>query len=126
MRSNRNGNPLTSIPADVSKRRSGRFRCEDLRVVIGQERGFVLDLSASGMRVSLSRDPGLRQGAQVRTVLQSAVGENALEASVVWCAKRGFRRFEAGVTFLGITPQIRAELAALARMATDTNTVYKR
>ena len=112
--------------SDPSKRRSGRFRCEDLDVVIGQERGSVLDLSASGMRVSMNKDPGLKQGAQVRTVLHSALGERVLDASVVWCAKRGFRRFEAGVTFVGVTPEIRAMLAGLARMATDTNTVYKK
>jgi hypothetical protein len=125
MRSNRNSSPLAIAPEKTSQRRHGRLRCENLQVVIGSETAKVLDLSASGMRVRMIRDPGIRQGAHVCARVSSAVGQVDIQACVVWCGKKGFRCFEAGLTFVSVTPQVRKVIAEIARIAGDCNTVYR-
>lgn len=125
MRPQRNSSPLPIAPTSANNRKHGRLRCEHLPVRFADQPACVLDLSASGMRVTLDRSLDLQPGARVNAVFTSGIGELAVGARVIWSSKRAFRRFEVGAAFLDLSPGDRTILAAIARTASDTKTFYK-
>jgi hypothetical protein len=124
IRSIRNPNPILTASTENNKRRHGRLRCEHLSAVVAGEEACILDLSASGMRVQAHKNPGLKTGQCIRALIGSVLGETSVDVRVIWCIKRGFRRFEIGLTFMELSPQVRGAIASIARMAADTNTFY--
>lgn len=102
--------PIESHPNNA--RRDGRLRPHFVTCSLGD----VADYSASGMRVQFSAKKLTIGEGQVQDVTIHGVdGDFVVKAKVVWIRKRGWRKFELGLQFIGIDAKSRANLAALAR-----------
>lgn len=84
----------------------------------------VLDLSASGMRVCARKNPGAKLGGTLGTLLVTSIDQMELPAKVVWMKRRGFRRFEIGMTFNDPSKELRLQLGKLMRSATNNYVIY--
>lgn len=119
--------PLVLAPAGPNSRRHGRVRCTRLGCYfLDRENapGTVLDLSVSGMRVWAERNPKMEQGDLVRLLVVSTHGQTELVARVVWAKRKGFRRFELGLTFGEPDEELRRRLNTLLRAGANTYIVY--
>lgn len=123
--------PLVLGPASnpANNRRFGRVRCERLICSIDgdiKHHGVVLDLSAGGARLQFKGRPPCKEGDAGTIVIESeTVPPFSVSMKVVWRKKRGFRRYEIGVTFGEPPAPVRAALASIMRSASVTNTVYR-
>jgi hypothetical protein len=119
--------PLVLGPEAPNHRRHGRVRCDGLRCLFT---GFdsieaaVLDISASGARVCAKRDVGCKAGEVLPVVLVTADARFEVLAKVVWQKRRGFRRFEMGMTFGEPSAELRQRMLGLMRAAHDPHVIY--
>jgi hypothetical protein len=72
--------------------------------------GRILDISRGGARV-LSKERVEGEGL-IR--IKVTGGVLVVQSRVVWCRKRGFRKWELGLEFYGITDEVSTILAQLA------------
>lgn len=100
----------------VNGRRHGRVRCELMK----SSHGDVLDVSASGMRVTFKGAPEFIPGQEFDVDLETIEGCLKVGVRVVWIRKISITRFEAGMEFLGLTADQKQMLAYVAR-ASSTN-----
>lgn len=109
-----------------NRRKYGRVRCERLTCVFekGGQEADILDISASGMRIQCKREPRVEVGETSQILVGAPNGTISLGAQVVWMKKRGFRRYELGLTFGEPTPLVKAALLLLVRTSTTTNTYF--
>ncbi|MFO0834759.1 MAG: PilZ domain-containing protein [Phycisphaerales bacterium] len=109
--------------AGASKRRHGRVVCDGVAFRAGKLRGFVVDLSASGARVSVS---GERVEAGTVLDCQLSTGEDELKvrAKVVWCRDDSGRR-SLGLEFVDLNEDLKRELMNVLRTAMAQHTVGK-
>jgi hypothetical protein len=99
--------PESSPPDRTDSRAHGRFLQQSLVCSLGR----VLDMSATGMRVLCSQEA---EG-QVSFTLRSALGQFvSLRAQVVWCRRLAWRKYEAGLRFLDMSPQDSLQLSRIA------------
>lgn len=107
------------LPLDLSpvshddRRRHGRIRSKDVRTRLGE----VLDLSASGMRVSARGARPPHYGTIMHLELKHPEGAVQVKSRVVWIKRIGFYRFEVGLEFEDVTPTTAAGLVIIARLA---------
>jgi hypothetical protein len=98
---------------DANGRQHGRVRCASIHTSLGE----VLDLSASGARIRRRRKLRNDAGSMVNLEIQGLDGSIRVLARVVWVRKLGLFRYEVGVIFEDINPQVRRALTAIARRA---------
>jgi len=79
--------------------------------------GTVLDISISGLRVACMGKAPDRPGRLVTFSLSGVAGELDATARVVRVDPRGWKKYEMGLEFLGLTQQQRRLLEALVRLA---------
>ncbi|MHC4415899.1 MAG: histidine kinase dimerization/phospho-acceptor domain-containing protein [Planctomycetota bacterium] len=92
-------------PAD-DRRAHGRLPQELLQCNLGP----VLDLSMSGMRVRCTRAPK----GEVDVELMDLEQPVTLRAEVMWSRRIGFRKFEVGLSFMGIPPNAAKQLTRIS------------
>lgn len=119
--------PLNLGPSAPNKRKHGRVRCEGLRclfVAFDSVEGVVLDISASGARVCMRRAVDAKPGDLVPMVLFATDARCEVIARLVWEKRRGFRRYEMGMTFGESTPELRQKILGIMRAAADGHVIY--
>jgi len=94
----------------AQRRRHGRVRCQDLHCTFGP----VLDVSASGMRVTTALKPP-KIGEMVATTLHSLDGPVELGCTVAWVRRAGLLRHELGLEFVDLPAFVRLALTRVAR-----------
>ncbi|MHC4416479.1 MAG: PilZ domain-containing protein [Planctomycetota bacterium] len=90
------------------RRRSGRVNAERK---VACDKGAVVNLSVGGMRLRSHR----RWSGKLDVDLWAASARVTVRAQVIWSRRVGFRRFEVGLKFIEVTPDI---LRALTTFAT--------
>lgn len=102
--------PKAQAPANAAqKRRSGRFRVEDVRC----DRGEPVDMSLEGMRLRTRRSWPVGESREV--CLRTSSLRLTLHARSAWAQREGLLRHMVGLIFEGTTPAQRETLAHLAR-----------
>ncbi|MCC6969759.1 MAG: PilZ domain-containing protein [Phycisphaerales bacterium] len=116
-------NPGEYESAGASKRRHGRVVCDGVAFRAGKRHGFVVDLSASGARVSVA---GERVASDSVLDCTFTTGEDDVKvrARVVWCREEGGRR-QLGLEFVDLTEDLKRELMSLLRTAMSQHTMGK-
>lgn len=89
------------------RRHNGRIKAER---AVACNLGEVLNLSSGGMRVHAAR----RLRGRHKVELWSATASVQVWADVKWAKRDGLRRFDVGLEFLDVTPEIAAQLARFA------------
>ena len=107
----------TGDACDMNARRHGRINLQE----IACDRGSVLDLSCSGMRL-LVRGKVPPTGQIFLTRLTSVDEPIEVGCRVRWWRKAGFFTKEIGVEFVNLTPSISQSLTKLARQAAHNET----
>ncbi|UCD75440.1 MAG: J domain-containing protein [Phycisphaerales bacterium] len=82
---------------------------------VSWEYGSVLDLNSLGMRLSCRRKPPLKAGQHGRFKLSIPNGTLIVVGRAAWVRRIGLRRFEMGVEFVEVSPNLAKGLDALAR-----------
>ncbi len=116
-------NPGEYESAGASKRRHGRVVCDGVAFRAGKRRGFVVDLSASGARVSVAGERAAT-GSVLDCTFSTGEDEVKARARVVWCRNEGGRRL-LGVEFVELTESLKRELMSLLRTAMSQHTIGK-
>lgn len=107
-----------TAPAAAQRRRHGRVKTDEVPSTLGR----VIDLSASGMRVSAGRKgPGV--GAILDVGIQGVDGPFLIRAKVIRVIRRGLMGSEIGLEFDSPAENVRAELSQLARQAVAAPTM---
>ncbi len=91
-----NRNPLPPESRAVDLRRHGRLRAE---LVKCDRLGDVVDLSLSGMRVTMKGRCGIEPGQILATTLRFGELQQPVRAQVKWLKKTGFRSHQMGLEF---------------------------
>ncbi len=98
---------LLRVPTpDANRRVQGRLPQELLQSNLGP----VLDLSMGGMRVRCSRPPK----GEIDVDLMGLQEPVRLRAAVMWSRRRGLRKFEVGLKFVDISPDVARQLTDLS------------
>jgi len=98
---------LLRIPTpDANRRVQGRLPQELLQSNLGP----VLDLSMGGMRVRCSRAPK----GEVDVDLMGLQAPVRLRAEVMWTRRQGLRKYEVGLKFVDISPDVAKQLTELS------------
>lgn len=116
-------NPGEYEAAGASKRRHGRVVCDGVSFQAGKRHGFVVDLSASGARVSVTGD-GAEAGEMLECVLSTGEDEIKAKVRVVWCRDDSGRKCM-GLEFVELTEELKRELMNLLRTAMAQHTIGK-
>ncbi|MCC6230664.1 MAG: PilZ domain-containing protein [Phycisphaerales bacterium] len=116
-------NPGEYEAAGASRRRHGRVLCDGVSFQAGKRSGFVVDLSASGARVSVRGD-GAEAGEVLEGVLSTGEDEMKVKARVVWCRDDGGRKC-LGLEFVELTDELKRDLMNLLRTAMAQHTIGK-
>lgn len=103
-------NPGQSADKGDNRRRHGRIRCDGVSCSIGE----VLDLSPTGLRVSGSGF-GINVGGLVQFTLNGPDGPVDVRGRVAWLRRKLFW-FEAGLTFVDLSPATRRSISEIARV----------
>ena len=119
----RRTNPGEYESAGASKRRHGRVVCDGVAFQAGKLRGFVVDLSASGARVSVSGER-IESGTVLDCELSTGEDELKVRARVVWCRDDAGRR-RLGLEFVDLNEELMRELMSVLRTAMSQHTVGK-
>ena len=90
----------------ADRRRFGRFKGTRL----GCNHGKVMDLSGGGMRLRCST----RLSSTLEVQLWTPKRRMTLQAKVAWVRRIGFRKYEIGLQFLDLTPEMRQNLSTFA------------
>ncbi|MBS0196002.1 MAG: PilZ domain-containing protein [Planctomycetes bacterium] len=107
-----------SEATSAQRRRHGRVLCEDLSSSLGE----VVNLSASGMRVRGAEKPP-KVGSRLTIRIDAPDGALFAGTVVQWTRRIGLFRFEVGLRFEPITPQLQVSLNRLARFACRNETI---
>jgi hypothetical protein len=102
---------LASIADD--RRTCGRLLTEQLETEVGR----VVNLSASGMRVSTRSSLKARVGETIDIRLGEPEHATTVKGKIVWARRAGFRRHLAGICFLELGTDERSRLTRLAQNA---------
>ncbi len=102
--------PQPTDPGHDQRRQYGRVGLDSVKSSLGR----VLDLSAGGMRVGCHR--AATTDTAVSFTLHADDDSIALQGTIAWVRKLGFMRFEMGVQFTDLTPEISQ---VITRMAID-------
>ena len=94
------------VKPDSARRKQGRLEQESLISNLGP----VMDLSAGGMRIIARKLPKTEEEIELRGLGDSI----SLKAHTVWSRKIGLMKFEVGMVFLNVTPEIAKKLTNLA------------
>lgn len=94
-----------------NQRRHGRLRAHSVHCSFGT----VVDISASGLRVTTTK--GLRPGQERIVEIHTLDGPFAARVRVAWTRKAGMLSKQAGLEFIELCPRARGILNALARSA---------
>lgn len=92
-----------------NRRRSGRLPLEALRCDLGR----IEDISSTGMRVRSWRKPPVPELALV-LYGYDATESIRVNCRVMWTKREGMFRYEIGVQFLDLTPELSRRLTLLA------------
>ncbi len=109
----------TQLKASNEARQYGRIRCQNVRSSIGE----VLDVSGSGLRVRSRVRPPVREGQRFDLSLHVLGRDITVGARSIWVRKRGWRRWEMGVSFQSVGKDARRSLRDLARAATINESI---
>lgn len=77
--------------------------------------GDVLDISASGMRVTCKRKIAAEKGAHLAAIVEGLDGTFDVSGKIVWKKKIGWFKWEMGIEFDELQPAAKKGLALLAR-----------
>lgn len=94
-------------------RRAGRLRCTMMGANLGTVHGELLDLSATGARVLLRRNPDLKAGASFKMEIDPGTGIGgsiAVTCQAVWVRLNAEKKFELGVEFQDLPEPARKRL----------------
>lgn len=116
-------NPGEYESAGASKRRHGRVVCDGVAFQAGKLRGFVIDLSASGARASVSGEPA-EPGSILECKFSAGEDDVKAKARVVWCRDDAGRKCM-GLEFVDLTEDLRRDLMNLLRTAMAQHTIGK-
>lgn len=105
----------------IDSRRAGRLRCS----MLGSNQGELLDISATGGRILLRRNPDLKAGDTVPVELDTLSGSLTVQCSVVWIRLNSERKFEMGIEFLSLTPEARKRLLDTVLHPTRSETLRR-
>ena len=92
--------------AITERRKSGRLNQKTVACNIGS----VINLSAGGLRLLSHR----RLKGILKVELWDTDHGLRLRGKVIWCRRIGFRKYDVGVEFLNITPDIAGDLTEIA------------
>lgn len=79
-------------------RKAGRLRCS----MLGSNHGEVLDVSATGARILLRKNPDIQAGDVFEIDLETNGGAIHTRARTVWIRLNAEKKFEMGVEFVGL------------------------
>lgn len=96
--------------SEGNNRVTGRLRPGNLTCDIGK----VMDISSGGMRIRCRGKPKMAPGQLFPTHVHAPGGHIRLICHVVWRNKIRFRRWELGLRFVDMTPELRSALSVLA------------
>ena len=99
----------------TEKRVSGRLRTTKIKSTLGA----VLDMSATGVRVSTARKPKVEVGHELRLDLATDEQSMTLPARVVWVRVQHDCSFQIGMEFQQIDSLRKRQIAALLKTAID-------
>lgn len=94
-------------------RRAGRLRCSMMSANLGTTHGELVDVSATGARVLLRRNPDLKAGDSFMMDIDIATGPGGgigVSCQVVWVRLNADKKFEMGIEFENIPEQSRKRL----------------
>ncbi len=94
----------------VVPRRQPRYQTHGLTCALGD----VIDLSATGMRVSCRRKPAVRRGDVLDFSIRAGSQRISLLGRVAWTRRASWRAHRIGVEFLSIRPGVAEALVELA------------
>ena len=97
------------VPSDP-RRNAPRHFVDGLSCELGE----VCDLSATGMRIKGSGKPILKKGQNGKVSLSFNGGVLNLDSQVVWFKRRGFRKWEIGLSFLHVSPGMAKAISTIA------------
>lgn len=90
----------------LEKRRHGRLECEEIPCSVG----YIVDMSASGMRLRVSKDSPLTEGEETSVTIEHDSGLLSVPVRVEWMEKLNKREFKVGVAFRETSPDLRRKL----------------
>lgn len=96
-----------------NRRKRGRVKCSHLSCSLGR----VLDLSATGMRISGSGF-GPAKDSTVSAEIIGPEEKVQVQAKVIWLRRKLFR-FQAGLEFTGLSSSARRAISEIARMTSS-------
>ena len=102
-------------------RRAGRLRCS----MLGSNQGEVLDISATGARVLLRRNPDVKAGDCFAIEIDAISGSMKIDCCVVWIRLNSERKFEMGVEFRNINEQMKKRLVETVLHPTRAETLRR-
>lgn len=105
----------------VNQRRHGRVKCQDIRCTLGA----IEDLSASGLRVSGKGRIPVQAGNVFLMTIHTLDGPMLAPVRVAWVSKLRWRRFEIGMTFCEVGPELSRALCSIARRAAHNETIAR-
>lgn len=105
----------------ANQRRHGRVRCQDIHCTIGT----VEDLSVSGLRVSGKGRVPVQLGDTFSITIHTLDGPMLAPVRVAWVSKLRWRRFEIGMMFCEVGPELSRALCSIARRAAHNETLAR-
>lgn len=91
-------------------RQHERFQTHGLACALGD----VVDLSASGMKVTCRKKPAVRRGDVLEFSIRSGSQKVSLVGRVAWTRRASWREHRVGVQFIGVKPGVAEALVELA------------
>lgn len=92
-------------------RRAERYATPTIKCKLGS----VIDMSATGMRLTCDSKPPVTVGQAYTTRISFDDGAMALKVQVRWLKRRGLKRYELGLCFVGLKPGADLVLDAVAK-----------
>lgn len=102
-----------------NRRVAGRVALQHIECSLGS----VQDLSSTGMKLMCKAKPPIEAGDVFSMVLIGLDSPVPVTCRAVWIRKSGWRAYQAGVTFMDMTPELRTAIAQLARSVCMNETI---
>jgi len=87
--------------------------------------GSVLDISGGGVRIHTPKKHRLKVGQVIDIMISSTQGSTPVRSRVVWVVKRGWRNYEIGLEFLGLTGDSRSILNSIGRSCANNEYINR-
>jgi hypothetical protein len=116
--------PPRSPSSDLDRtesRRAGRLRCS----MLGSNQGEVLDISATGAKLLLRRQPSVKAGDEFKLELESMGGNISVDCAVVWLRLNAEKKFEMGIEFRNLTTENKRRLLETVLHPTRSETLRR-